>query len=151
MDSAAGDAGGVFLDALAASGHVDFGLLDEELQMQVIDRAMQDPGARGALIERNDSLARFLGFSAPDLVRVNRDAVLREFSLERNRARLTAVYETVLNEPVAHRVDKQVLLRAFNHPHMHHLLLCDLLFAGRDGSGKGAPGLEGSSSGGEAQ
>jgi hypothetical protein len=103
---------------------VDFGLLSEDLQQRIVAAALDDPGRRAALAERNPWIATAgeVPLSA-DLVADNRRVVLEQFSLEATARRLAGVYERVLAAPIAQSVDKRALARAFNRG-SPSLLLC---------------------------
>jgi hypothetical protein len=114
-----------FLHALHGEGCVDFGRLSEDLQREVLRKAMRDRESRLGLVEQNPFLdGMFEASGAGDIVETNRVIVLNEFSLVKTAAGLLEVYETVLSRQVTHSIDRETVVRAFNAPEKNHLLLC---------------------------
>jgi hypothetical protein len=103
---------------------VDFGLLSEDLQQQIVAVVLDDPGRRAALAERNPWIVTAGEVPMPgDVVADNQRVVLEQFSLEATARRLAGVYERVLTAPIRQTVDKRALARAFNRRNPS-LLLC---------------------------
>jgi hypothetical protein len=99
---------------ITQDGQVDFGLLAEGAQRQVIARVRDERRAAQQLAAANPFLkdpGRVPG--ARDLVRRNRDAVLVGYNRAVYRDRLLAAYRRVIGTRVHHQVDKSVLLAAF--------------------------------------
>ena len=108
------------LDAFVQGGKVDFGRLDEELQMQVLERLINSPDARQQLFPAG----------LPDITGArckcfdNRHAVLDQYSIEKFGERLLRVYGKVAKSP--HRpqppLNAQELLTEFLAPERFCLL-----------------------------
>ncbi len=108
--------------ALADRETVDFGLLDESFQKQVISRLLNDTAARQRLTDRNPFLSGLSQPLDPDRIARNRQAVCEQFSLQNCGRQLTAVYDRVRRTTVTQRIDKQRLLNRFCHPDRFSLL-----------------------------
>ncbi len=87
------------IDAQLRRETIDFGDLDETLQIAVIDRVVVEPAARLALLDANPWIEAAHQTADAELVRRNAEVASREFSLEPSGARLAAVYRCVLNSP----------------------------------------------------
>jgi glycosyltransferase involved in cell wall biosynthesis len=101
-------------EALTREGLVDFGVLDEAAQREVLFRLLDRPWNRSELVERNSFLepGRMLS-DAEAVVEANRRIVSDVYGLKRYGQRLLDIYRRVLDRPVRHRVEKGRLLRAF--------------------------------------
>ncbi len=103
-----------YLDGLKKNGEVDFGILSETYQRQVLERLLTDPDARHKLVDMNPKvLEPEIGPKAQDLIENNRRLVLDNYDLAQNGERLLMVYKQVIHHPVQHRIDKTALLDAF--------------------------------------
>jgi hypothetical protein len=104
-------------DAFARMIHgqrVDFGLLSETFQRQVLERLIHDPSARADLVALNPWLSHPGEVSAAStMIEHNRRSVLEQYSLDQYRTRLLDMYERVAGHAVSHRIDKMALLDAF--------------------------------------
>ena len=108
---------------ISAEGQIDFGLLSEPFQRQILQRVISDRMAIGDLIERNAWLKRFGTPAATrDVLTANRTAVLTHFSESGYARRLFRLYTHVLACPVRQQIDKQTLLAAFFVPERFSLL-----------------------------
>jgi hypothetical protein len=99
---------------LIQSARIDFGLLNETLQRQVVTHLMTDPAARKTLVAMNpwlDNPGAVIGRSAT--IENNRQAVLTHYGLEPYRIRLLAIYDQVVGNRVRHRIDKAAVVEAF--------------------------------------
>jgi hypothetical protein len=111
-----------------SEGHcIDFGLLDESFQRAVIRRLMDDKPARRYLIDLNP----FLGAAGPPedtapLIAHNRSVIEKHYNDRQYARRLKNIYARVLDTSVSHRIDKQILARAFLAPHGFSLLKWDV-------------------------
>jgi hypothetical protein len=93
---------------------VDFGLLSETFQRQVLERLIHDPSVRAGLVALNPWLSRPGVVSAASaMVERNRRSVLELYGLDQYRTRLLGLYERVAGHAVGHRIDKMALLDAF--------------------------------------
>ena len=103
-----------FADRLARDGVIDFGLLNERCQRQVLSHLLSDPGAKKHLTLLNPRIF----FPGPEvdmseMLENNRSVVTAHYGVENYREQLLAAYERVIHQPVHQRLDKQVLLDAF--------------------------------------
>jgi glycosyltransferase involved in cell wall biosynthesis len=102
--------------SITAGGTIDFGLLDEEFQKQVIERLLTHPLHTHAniLMSLNPFLAEF-GRAAreKDLIENNRQAVARSYGMSQYRQRLLEIYRHVDKTRIRQRIDKKKLLAEF--------------------------------------
>lgn len=109
--------------ALETEDYVDFGLLDEALQMEVIAPVADSPKTRARLMGLNPLLAhQHSPGEASGLIRDNRAAILKHYHLDRYRDRLLDIYGQVRRKTVHQRIDKKRLLAAFMNPRGFTLL-----------------------------
>ena len=103
-----------FTASLARDGLMDFGLLNERCQRQVLSHLLSDPGAKKHLTSLNP---RILFPGAKDdmseVLENNRSIVTANYGEKNYREQLLSIYERVIHKPVHQRLDKQVLLDAF--------------------------------------
>lgn len=93
---------------------VDFGLLSEKFQRQVLARLMTDPSAKAELGSLNPRLAHPGGAAGSSaIIESNRQAVLRHYGTEQYSERLLEIYGRIVDHPVGHRIDKAALRDAF--------------------------------------
>lgn len=101
-------------DRLTENSTIDFGMLDEKSQRQVLARLVAAPSTKNELIRTNPWLANAGGLTtAAGVIQSNRKAVLDHFGMDRYRDRLLRIYNRVVNHPVRQRIDKEILLRSF--------------------------------------
>jgi glycosyltransferase involved in cell wall biosynthesis len=98
----------------AGRGVVDFGLLSERFQRQVLSHVLSNPKVKNHLKSLNPKLS----FSPPEddiseMLENNRRSVAAHYGVEKYGERLLSIYERVVHQPVLQCVDKQVLLDAF--------------------------------------
>lgn len=99
---------------LTRGGGVDFGILSEKFQRQVLNRLIADPSAKAALVSLNPWLSHPGFVPEPSaIIESNRHAIEQHYGKQRYRHRLLAVYDRVVNHPVCHRIDKGALCDAF--------------------------------------
>jgi hypothetical protein len=103
-----------FTTCPARDGVIDFGLLNERYQRQVLSHLLSDPGAKKRLTLLNPGIF----FPAPEndaaeMLENNRTVVMTLYGVENYREKLLATYERVVHQPVKHRIEKQVILNAF--------------------------------------
>jgi glycosyltransferase involved in cell wall biosynthesis len=114
------------LEPLVWEGTVDFGVLSEDLQKEVIQRVFENEKNKRKILDLNSFLVNnSLFYGSEELIEYNRDIVRAEYSAPKNGQTLLGVYERVLSENVSHCIDKEVLLDAFITPEQNRLLLCD--------------------------
>ncbi|OQY06737.1 MAG: hypothetical protein B6I22_04650 [Desulfobacteraceae bacterium 4572_123] len=111
------------LTAAVAGSRIDFGLLDENFQRQILLRVIKDKQARRELIRINPFLAEPGYIKNPaELIRKNRAVVLDTCGMSGYTDNLMKVYRKIIENPVSHRLDKQLLLRCFLRPDRFSLL-----------------------------
>jgi hypothetical protein len=102
--------------SLTADGTIDFGLLDEAFQKQVIVRLVkQDAHAHVAeLLSLNPGLAQ-IGTAAneKDLIEANRNAVERKYNMAQYRQKLLEIYRHVATTSIRQRINRKTLLTEF--------------------------------------
>jgi len=114
------------LEPLLSDGTVDFGLLSEDLQREVIRKVLENKERRREILDVNPFLVNNTLFHGSDeLIEHNRRIVAEEYSAKKSGEALRRVYERVLSERVSHRIDKDALLVAFSTPEQNSLLLCE--------------------------
>jgi hypothetical protein len=119
----------VFDGLIRERGAVDFGVLSDLLQREVITRLIEDGRARSVVLDGNPLLTNISHFSPdPDVIERNRNVVLTAYSPGSYGERMREVYGDVMGREVRHSIHREVILRAFNQPAMNHLLLCDTLY-----------------------
>jgi hypothetical protein len=93
---------------------LDFGMLDEPLQAEVIESVISDPAKKRRLKELNPTLRRMEDGSRPDRpIAHNQRRILETFSHQAVSKRLEQIYRQVLQRPVTHRIDKTRLMDKF--------------------------------------
>ena len=104
-------------------GVVDFGLLDEEGQREVIARVLSDPNARRTLESREADVLN-MGLADPDghIIEQNKGVILESYGMESYTGMLCAAYQAAWNVPLRHRVDRRTLLSSFLDPRRFRIL-----------------------------
>src|SRR5690606_38327196 len=103
---------------------IDFGLLDEDLQEEIVRRIAFDEHACDELIAINPSLSRW-DRPARTLLAANQEVVRKHYSPEAIGRRLRAVYNAVSHQPcgaVEVPADTASLLQAFLDLHRFRLI-----------------------------
>jgi hypothetical protein len=101
---------------LTATGDIDFGLLDEKTQQEVVGGLIESGRLKQKMLAYNPALKSFSVFrGSAQVIDGNRRAVLSQFSADPYRERLLSVYRQVVRREVRHSIDKQQLVRAFLH------------------------------------
>lgn len=99
---------------LARRGKIDFGLLNERYQRQVISHVLSSPESKRHLKSLNPQLSfSFPGGDGSEVLENNHRIVAARYGVETCRERLLSIYERVVRHPAHQRVDKQVLLETF--------------------------------------
>jgi glycosyltransferase involved in cell wall biosynthesis len=103
-----------FITRRVHDGVMDFGLLNERCQRQVLSHLLSDPAAKKYLTSLNPRII----FADPEndmseILENNRSVVTEHYGAENCREQLLSIYERVIHDPVHQRVDKKVLLDAF--------------------------------------
>ena len=114
------------LQSLVQGGKIDFCLLSEDLQREVIRRVSGRKSAFHKMLDENPFLVRFsLLKEDKEIIENNRKTVKEIYSLDRCRDTLLGVYTKVMGREVHQSIDKRIVLEEFNAPEKSHLLLCD--------------------------
>jgi hypothetical protein len=101
-------------NSITADGTVDFGLLNEDYQRQVILRLLSDKAHLQDLLKLNPFLSKTgKGRNEKDIVKINRRAVIRNYNMSLYRQKLLTTYEAVNAYGVRQRIDKKILLAEF--------------------------------------
>lgn len=102
------------LSQLVQSERIDFGMLNERLQRQVMEYLIKNPKAKKVLVEMNPWLE---DPGASDgkrhIIDSNRLAVFEYYALKQYHARLLTIYDQVARHRVRHRIDKKAVVEAF--------------------------------------
>jgi hypothetical protein len=111
------------LSALQQSSSIDFGMLDEGLQKECLERLCRDPIRRQELLAGNRSLATMLTSDASrTTIARNQDRIASAYHPDRYREQLLRIYARILQRPVRHAIDRRRLLAAFLKPDRFSLL-----------------------------
>ena len=101
-------------EAITAGGMLDFGLLAEPYQRQVLHYLMSNKTQLQNLLNCNPLLANIRnGTHQQHRIEANRKAILRSYNTDRYRRTLLDLYARVATTPVKQRIDKMKLLAAF--------------------------------------
>ncbi len=104
-------------------GKIDFGLLNEHMQMRVIKKLLEGPTYIDSLLDLNPFLGQVGDISdQPHTVISNAQLIEKEFSLNRYAIKLKEIYQKILNTSVHHHINKETLLRGFLVQHSFSLL-----------------------------
>lgn len=116
-------------EQIIAHGIIDFGLLDESFQKQIIRRILDDKKSAASLQQMNSFLSRPVNDSAKDrLIENNKRAILANYDPGSYRRRLMRIYQSVSRTPIKQRIDKPVLLSEFlNLSEFSLLKWCDYI------------------------
>ncbi len=110
-------------NAQMTAGWIDFGLLDEIAQQEVIVAVKSLAAARKKLLTKNPFLALEAFVCLPsDVIAANQAAVATNYVRMDLAAVLLAIYRKVVEKPVCQQIDKQVLLKSFLVPENFSLL-----------------------------
>ncbi len=102
---------------------IDFALLDESFQKNIISHIMSSKNEKKELIRLNPYLAS-VGI-VPDkqsLIKSNMKAVFTNYSKDIYKEKLIEIYKKVSNNSVSHSIDKKMLLSCFLDPRHFSLL-----------------------------
>ncbi|MBW1940572.1 MAG: hypothetical protein JRI28_04235 [Deltaproteobacteria bacterium] len=106
---------------------IDFGLLDEAFQKQIISRVLSSKKDAERLISLNPFLLHFNDvIDKYDLIENNMKAVQSSYNKAAYKKNLMEIYSKVVNHSVKQRIDKKALLLQFLNPEKFSLLKwCD--------------------------
>ena len=100
--------------AITANKTIDFGLLDEEFQKQVIKGLISDKSFREKLLRLNPTLAKIGKISnKKDIIKSNCEAVARRYNMGQYRQKLLKIYAQVNRTCIRQHIDKKALLDEF--------------------------------------
>jgi len=101
-------------EKITSDGCIDFGILDEGFQKQVIERVLDGQNNAEILKQINPFLNHPGEVSQKNkLIGENKQAILEHYDEESYRKRLMEIYKTVSRQPVNQQIDKTVLLAEF--------------------------------------
>lgn len=101
-------------EKITTDGCIDFGLLDEGFQKQIIERVLDDHNNAEILKQINLFLNHPGEISQKNrLIGENKQAILKHYDKKSYRKRLMEIYKTVSHQPVLQQIDKTVLLAEF--------------------------------------
>lgn len=99
---------------ITADEVIDFGILDEYFQKQVISKLLLDRNNQRWLIQLNPTLSSpGVVPDSPALIHQNSRKVMEVYHPDNYRCQLLAIYDRVRHKAVKHRIDKQKLVSAF--------------------------------------
>jgi hypothetical protein len=101
-------------ESITADGRIDFGLLDEDFQKDVILKLLSDKTVLKEMLRLNPFLSK-IGKARDeiDTIKANRNAVIRNYNMPLYKKKLLAIYKSVNAYSVRQRIDKDALLRQF--------------------------------------
>lgn len=101
-------------EKLVTDQTIDFGLLNEAFQKQIIAVVLTEPAKRKDLIRLNPYLAAPAEVSDPEaLIKANQIAVLNAYSQKNYTKTLLNIYKKVSTRAVAQHIDKRILVSEF--------------------------------------
>ncbi|MBC8199337.1 MAG: hypothetical protein H8E80_04735 [Desulfobacteraceae bacterium] len=100
--------------AITNNNNIDFGLLDESFQKQIISCVLSDKKNANRLLSLNPYLS-YIGEikNKEDLIQNNMKAVLGNYNNRIYKKKLFEIYSNVCKNPVRQRIDKKILLSEF--------------------------------------
>lgn len=112
-----------FYAAVTKNNNIDFGLLDEAFQKQVLSRILSGKKERDRLIMLNPYISHLGDLPNKDkLIQENRKAVLDNYNKKIYKETLLKIYSRVIKKPVCQSIDKNILLSEFLNPNNFSLL-----------------------------
>ena len=101
--------------SMTAGDQVDFGLLNETFQKEIIERLAFEPADYNVLISLNPFLSRPgpPEEGSEDLIRNNSQMIRDHFNSDLYSNQLLEVYQAVINTPIQHQIDKKRLISSF--------------------------------------
>lgn len=100
---------------ITGNNNIDFGLLYEPFQKQIISHVLSSKNKAKKLIKLNPYLSRPANslLNNNKLIQNNMNAVLNNYNKTTYRKNLLKIYSKIINNPVHHRLDKNILLSEF--------------------------------------
>ncbi len=101
-------------ETITENENIDFGLLDETFQKQIISRVLSSKKDADRLIRRNPYLSN-PGYvlNKEGLIQNNEKAVLNNYNKNIYKKKLLEIYARVVKDSVCHSIDKTLLLSEF--------------------------------------
>ena len=101
-------------ESISGDGAIDFGLLDEDFQKDVILKLLTDKAHLETMSRLNPFLSKIgKARDGNEIIKTNRNAVLRNFNIPAYREKLLTAYKSVKAYSVRQRIDKETLLKQF--------------------------------------
>jgi hypothetical protein len=101
-------------EAITETGLIDFGLLAEPYQKQVLHYLMSNKTHLQKFLKRNPLIAEISnGADQKNRIEANRNAIARSYNMAQYRQTLLDLYARVLATPVKQKIDKKKLLAEF--------------------------------------
>jgi len=101
-------------ESITDAGAIDFGLLDEDFQKDVIRKLLADKAVLQDMLRLNPFLSKIgRARNEIDIIKANRSAVIRNYNRPLYRQKLLATYKSVNAYSVRQRIDKETLLMQF--------------------------------------
>jgi hypothetical protein len=116
-----------FFSQIVENGTVDFAILNESFQKQVISHLLRNKNRKKELIRLNPYLSS-VGIvpNSQRLIRHNMNAIYSNYNMDIYRAKLINIYKMVSKHPVSHSIDKKLLLSQFlDFRHISLLKWCE--------------------------
>ena len=114
------------LDRILENQYVDFAILDENFQKQVLLNILSDRQYRSRFLSSNPFLPELAQLTdIPALIHHNRRVVESEFGRSRYQEQLLKIYQKVMQYTVRHTIDKAKLAGMFLNPKKISLLKWD--------------------------
>lgn len=102
---------------------IDFGILDESFQQQVISRIRSDKKTYEKILRDNPALMNLTGIPDRDeRISKNRTAVISNYNRSAYQKKLLEIYQNVIQTDVLQRIDKTQLALEFLRPETFSLL-----------------------------
>ena len=112
-----------FYVAVTKNSNIDFGLLDEAFQKQVLSRILSSKKDMERLIMLNPYISHLGDLPNKDeLIQKNKRAVLNNYNENIYKQTLLKIYSRVIKKPVCQSIDKNILLSEFLNPDNFSLL-----------------------------
>ena len=106
-----------------SSDSIDFGMLSEKMQSEVITKTIRSKSIRRKILEFNPKLKLLSDdIDNHNPVTSNIDAIRRYYSRETYKKRLNEIYDNIYNTKIRQKPDKKRLLEKFLQPEHFYLL-----------------------------
>ena len=100
--------------SITGEGTLDFGMLDEDFQKDVIRNILSDKANLETISRLNPFLLKIgKARDGNEIIKTNRNAVLRNFNMPAYRKKLLAAYKSTTAYSVRQHIDKEALLKQF--------------------------------------